>query len=107
MTWWPGALVVAFGLVVLGWRGHRWWCMRRNGCPEWLEERAKEWDVKHELNGWHRRRKKSGGGEAKTTGDPWQHWVPAPPLDGEPKTGVPLPNTNGVTTKVTNTRRKT
>ena len=106
MTWWPGALVVAFGLVMLGWRAHRWSCMRRNGCPEWLEERAKDWDVKATLNGWHRRRKKSGGGEAKTTGDPWQHWVPSPPLDEEPKTGVPLQIEPTPTTGVANPRRK-
>ena len=107
MTWWPGALVVAFGLVMLGWRAHRWSCMRRNGCPEWLEERAKDWDVKATLNGWHRRRKKSSGGEAKTTGDPWAEWHQAPPLDDEPKTGIPSKRMETPITGVANPKRKT
>ena len=99
MTWWPGALVVAFGLVVLGWRSHRWWCMRRNGCPEWLEERAKDWDAKAELNGWKKRK--------VVPDEAWRKWAPAPPLDGENGKGVPSKIENTPTTGVANTKRKT
>ena len=55
MTWWIILLcgaAMAVGLLLLGWAGHRWWCMRRMGCPVWVEENAKNWDAKEELNGW-------------------------------------------------------
>ncbi len=100
MSWWPGAGVVALALFLLGWRGHRWYCMRRNGCPEWLEERAKEWDAKAELNGWKKR---------KVVPDAaWKDWRPAGPIDGEPKSGVPLERIEPTpTTGVANKERKT
>ena len=99
MTWWPGALVVAFGLVVLGWRSHRWWCMRRNGCPEWLQERAKEWDVKATLNGWHKHK--------AVPDEAWRQWAPAPPLDGENEKGVPSERMETPITGVANPKRRT
>ena len=107
MTWWPGALVIAAAIFLAGWRAHLWWCKRRPGCPAWLEERAKEWNVKRELNGWHRRRKKNSGGEAKTTGDPWAEWCPAPPIDDKPKTGIPSERMETPITGVANPKRKT
>ena len=58
--WWPGAAVIAVAIFLAGWRSHLWWCKRRHGCPVWLEEQAKDWNPKAELNGWHKRRRPPG-----------------------------------------------
>lgn len=74
--------------VLLGWYAHLWWCKRRHGCPVLLEEYAREWDVKAELNGWHRRKKQ-------------------PPVDSETQTGVPLERMETPVTGIANPKRKT
>ena len=64
-------------IAVLGWFGHSEWCKRRIGCPVWLEAEAKKWDVKAELNGYHRRKHQAKG--------PRERHPTLPPVDPEAK----------------------
>ena len=87
MIWFALALGMAGG-AVLGWYAHRWHCMRSTpSCPVWLEQDARDWDTKAELNGWRKRHHPT-------------------PVDSQGGSGVPLPNTNGVDTKTENPRRR-
>ena len=38
------AVVLVAGGATLGFLVHRWWCMRRNGCPIWGERKTQEWE---------------------------------------------------------------
>ena len=87
MIWLDLAVLLAGG-ITFGWYAHLWYCKRRNGCPVWLEEDARDWNVKAELNGWHKRREKA-------------------PFDNENGKGVPSSIEPTPTTGVANPRRKT
>ena len=125
MMWWPGVLVVVVALIVFGWWGHGWWCMRRNGCPIWRQIDTGEWVRKLTDKGWLT---KNGNrhfpredrerhptteivtprvlDEMKKSGDPWAEWRQAPPLDEGPKTGIPLQIKDTPTTGVANPKRR-
>jgi hypothetical protein len=102
---WLDMGVLMVGSFVLGWNAHLWLCMRRKGCPVWLEEDARVWNPKAELNGWHRRRKRP----ALVPDEAWQGWRPAPPVDSENETGIPSQRRDTPTaeTDVANKDRRT
>jgi hypothetical protein len=85
---WLDLAVLLAGGITVGWHAHLWFCKRRHGCPVWLEEDARAWNPKAELNGWHRRRKK-------------------PPLDKAKESGAPLERMETPVTGIANPKRKT
>jgi hypothetical protein len=84
---WLSMLVLLAGGLTVGWNAHLWFCKRRHGCPVWLEEDARAWNPKAELNGWRKRRKKR-------------------PFDKPSESGVPSKVENTPTTGMHNPTRR-
>ena len=51
MIWLALASGIAGGLV-LGWYAHEWFCMRRHGCPLWVQADTGEWVRRLKTEGW-------------------------------------------------------
>ena len=96
-------LVGCAGSGALGWHVKGWHCRRMNpSCPDGQPERVEAWKAE-----WRREHPASRVERHGTTEVVTPELVAKTLLDEAERAGVPLPNTNGVTTKVTNTRRKT
>ena len=110
MIWGCGIAVIAVAIFIGGWRAHLSFCMRRNGCPIYRQLDTGEWVNRLASEGWHTKNgKRHFPREERETHPTTEVATPqtlAKALDENNKTGIPLPNTNGVTTDVANPKRR-